>query len=296
MRKYLSKLRVIDNVLSATRFGHVKKFFLRCVHLRSYLHRRNMAHHLLAEGELDRHVRELDEQGYTIVTDLLDESLSQELEKESLVKLDQTKQSGGGNSHKEFWMRLLDQAARQHELNMDSVFVRFSLQEKILRIAASYLGEVPYLCYVFLTLSRDHGKNQWEKSQLWHQDHDDAKMLKFFIYLNDVGDESGPFTFVPKQCSKKVKMSFIPKHVPDDHILKYVRPDEIKKITGKKFSAFMIDTSKCYHMGSRIKGAGTRLAFTVAYNLSIPIYPNPNNWIIINKGISEIERMVLNPY
>src|ERR687883_119706 len=70
------------------------------------------------------------------------------------------------------------------------------LEPQVVALANAYVGMRSYL----------RGLEMWRNlpteeppklSQLWHRDWDDVVNLKLFVYLSEVTDESGPFTFAP---------------------------------------------------------------------------------------------------
>jgi hypothetical protein len=78
----------------------------------------------------------------------------------------------------------------------ESVFARFALQPAILGLANAYFGMYTRLRYynvwhTFVTQAPAR------ESQLWHCDRDDHRILKAFLYLNDVDEGSGPFVYAP---------------------------------------------------------------------------------------------------
>lgn len=75
----------------------------------------------------------------------------------------------------------------------------------------------------------------------WHRDRDGFKVLKFFIYLNDVDDDTGPHAFAP--FSHRIRpIRFVPQiRYSDDNVEKFF--SKIILITGKKGKCFVEDTT-----------------------------------------------------
>ena len=83
-------------------------------------------------------------------------------------------------------------------LRTSDASVRIALDPSLVAAVTAYFGEVPYLLSSELIRSRRTAASPaWKKSQLWHFDHNDTRVLKLFVYLNDVGDDNGPFTYIP---------------------------------------------------------------------------------------------------
>jgi hypothetical protein len=178
------------------------------------------------------------------------------------------------SGHKAFWTRLLDEDKLDGRLPTDNPFVRFALQPNVLAAVGRALGELPQLDDVLLTLSRPTDA-PLSYSQLWHLDHDDVRTIKVFVYLTDVADlGDGPFTFLPGPASDRFGFS-VKSHRRDDAILRRARPEEIVSVTAPRLSTFAVETSRCLHMGSRVKPGHSRLLYTASY-ISVPrLFPEP---------------------
>ena len=170
------------------------------------------------------------------------------------------------------WIRLSDEDRAAQKLTPDHPLVAFALQQRLLAIASAYLNEPALLNYVVLTLSTPMQGGP-QVSQLWHQDCDDVRMLKVFVYLTDVeNDDDGPFTFVDASISKMVPNQFFKRHLPDSKVgLKVLA--SVKKMIRKKGSVFVVDTSRCYHMGSRVGEGHHRLMYTALYTAAPCLHP-----------------------
>jgi hypothetical protein len=140
------------------------------------------------------------------------------------------------------------------KLDVNSIFARFALQKSILNIANSYFG--------MYTRLRDY--NVWRtfvtsgearESQLWHRDREDLLILKVFVYLNDIDDGAGPFTYAPgthhKGTVRRTPESFDEKGVrrsTNDQMAAIVTPDRWVKATGPEGTIVFTDTHG-YHKG-----------------------------------------------
>lgn len=70
-----------------------------------------------------------------------------------------------------------------------------AFDERILKIAANFLGCVPLLYRV--TVVRDFPHNRPLHSSNFHKDNDECDSLQIFIYLVDIEDTRGPLVYVP---------------------------------------------------------------------------------------------------
>ena len=178
-------------------------------------------------------------------------------------------------------------------IDQRSIYVRFALQPSVVEVVAKYFHEAPYLSYVALDLSEYAGP-QLETSQLWHRDYDDTKVVKLFVYLTDVPDQPhGPFTLVSPRASRAIRAT-LSQHLPDDAVGR-VPQSEISSVTAAAGTAFMVDTGRCYHMGSRVAPGRERVMYTACYITWPAIYPDFRNRIAVTGDLDEREKLLLLP-
>ena len=196
-------------------------------------------------------------------------------------------------SHKNFWTRLTDDDANKN-LPTSHPLVNFALQEEILQIVSAYLGEPAFLEYAILTYS-EHTPPPFKVSQLWHVDRDHRRMVKLFVYLTDVNDlTSGPFTFLEKGKSEKVRGGFVKRHLNDETMNLFINSDEIIQMFGSKGSTFLVDTSRCYHMGSRVQQGASRLMYTASYTGRPSIYPTAKHAVVdVDTKLSDLQTLAV---
>ena len=97
----------------------------------------------------------------------------------------------GGTSRKAFMM----QAAEGAAMNRYTDIMRAAVARPLLDAVTEYLGEVPILGNVTIMVSVPN--NSQVGSQLYHLDFADEKQVKLFIYVDEVTQDNGPFTFTP---------------------------------------------------------------------------------------------------
>jgi hypothetical protein len=141
-------------------------------------------------------------------------------------------------------------------LDPHDVFVRFALQKPILQVANAYLGMYAQLRYY----------NVWHnlatqapplRSQFWHRDQEDRYILKVFVYLSDVDEGAGPFTYAagshPKGDLRRDPEHFLEKNRKnkrsnDTQLARIVPPDRWIKGVGPQGTIIFADT-RGYHKG-----------------------------------------------
>lgn len=273
--------------------GLLHKRFRRMFHANEIKKRRNYLDELPFNENINQHVNSIKANGYAIVNDIMEQDSMDAISTASVSKLSRVnKISANNNSRKDFWVRLLDEDMEDGSISIDNPFVGVALQPKLLSIIAHSIGELPRLDYVLLTLSKG-SKEEHKISQLWHRDHDDTRVIKFFIYLTDATDiRDGPFTFIPKPQSEKVGYK-VKSHCTDDELLKDGLEDSIIEIKAPRLSAFIVDTSKCFHMGSRCFPGHERLLYTATF-ISIPrLFPEPKPFFKLTGNESELLKDLL---
>jgi hypothetical protein len=153
----------------------------------------------------------------------------------------------GAIGRKTFILQLLGERPR---LDPQSIYARFALQPRILEIANAYFGMYTQLRYynVWHTLTT---QSPARESQLWHYDREDHRILKIFVYLSDVAEGAGPFTYASRSRSRRAPQSFDENGVrrwDDEQMAELVPPEKWIKATGEKGTVVFADT-RGYHKG-----------------------------------------------
>jgi hypothetical protein len=256
-------------------FAPLLKWLLRSTIRPELRERRELAAGLGADDATDRIAAEVNRDGYAFVTPLLDPAALETLGAAAQDLLTRAKERPVSQleQHKSFWTRLLDEEMTDGTLPSDSPFVAFALQQPILKLMSKVFGELPQLESVLLTYSQP-AEAPLAYSQLWHFDYDDPRVIKLFVYLTDVDTENdGPFTFIPKGISKRFRSS-LRSRLSDATVSKRA-PGGVKSLKAPRLSAFVVETSRCLHMGSRLAPGHERLLYTATF-LALPrLYPEP---------------------
>src|SRR5262249_40807299 len=124
----------------------------------------------------------------------------------------------------------------------------------ILKVANSYLGMCARLRFynVWQTFSTNA---EARESQLWHRDREDRLIFKAFVYLEDVPEFAGPFTYAlgshPKGNEKRKPRSFLEDGVErstDAQMAEVIPPERWVSGVGQKGTIVFADT-RGYHKG-----------------------------------------------
>lgn len=283
-------------VVNRTFLRFIVKFLVSLPFIFLLRSRKQKANTLVLSPSEKSILNDLDLQGYAYLGDFCSGPMMEQLLSESGLKMQSAERNGikQANERKDFWLRLLDEDMMSDRWTTENPFVAMALNESILKIISKYFGEIPYLNSILLSLSKP-ALDGYKQSQLWHQDRDDTGVVKFFIYLTDVPNlDYGPFTLFDKNTSKKIKNSFVPRHMTDEQVGHELIKNKSKAFFAPKCSAFLVDTGRCYHMGSRVGEGKSRLLYTASFTTSPPIYPNFDNHIKLGRSaITDIQKEVI---
>ena len=240
-------------------------------------------------------LRDLRQNGYADASGVVDRAQIEAAYQSVLAKMGSgsTDEAHRLNPNKDFWNHLLeadaDEAGRQPS---DSPFVKIAVGERVLALVAKYFKDAPLLDYVHLVHSR-HKPGPFKVSQLWHRDYDDEKLLKLFIYFTDCeSDEDGPFTFLPAAASRKVGFR-LHSHLTDETIAAAVGDNAVQAMKGPRFSAFFVDTGRCYHMGSRVAEGHERVLYVATFATYPKFNGRPATHFAVDGAASERQRVAL---
>lgn len=247
----------------------------------------NLAHTLSYSAERNRGlttveenlVKQLDEDGVAVTSidtiigasqfDQLDQSVAGLLEKmkgeTAEVKLNA--ENIGKIGSKTFNLEML---GSELLFNPEDVVASFAMSGSFLRIANTYFRMITKLRYYNVWYTAASNSTARE-SQLWHFDREDNYILKVFLYLGDVDEGTGPFTYAPG-THKKGRFRYITPEFFDEGGVKRTTDQQMDAVyprrdwkicTGKKGTLIFADT-RGYHKGGEAK-TSDRLMFTCMY-------------------------------
>ena len=156
-------------------------------------------------------------------------------------------------------------------LDYSNPFLRLTLDQRVFNIAHAYMKMWTKLKYYDLALTHVVSQDaQAQYSQRWHRDPEEKRMVKLFIYLTDVDESCGPFTFVLGSVwGMKPYGHLFPQKPPvgsymDDTTFDKEVPKEAQRMmTGRAGTIILCDTSGLHKGGYATKGE--RLMFTAFY-------------------------------
>jgi len=145
-----------------------------------------------------------------------------------------------------------------------------AFNEDLLALAAAYFGSTPYVDSIQAWWSLS-GNEMPEEAENFHRDNDGIKFLKFFIYLTDVDEMSGPHKFVKASHCEPLLLDR--RRLSDEEVAAAFGADRILTMTGRAGDAFIEDTFGV-HKG-QLPISGRRLLLQVRYSLTPTIFRSP---------------------
>jgi hypothetical protein len=97
----------------------------------------------------------------------------------------------------------------------------------------------------------------WRDSQNWHRDYHTEPTFYVITLIRDVTDECGPLNYVGASVSRRVSeaVRYRSRHcsyrLTDEQFHSVVDPSEVHRLVGPPGTTLLIDSSACFHMGSR---------------------------------------------
>jgi len=183
--------------------------------------------------------------------------------RQALAQFDATAPPSGKN-RKRFLQNVIDAS----KLAGDAAAVRFALRDDILAAVSDYLRTVPFLTSIQVFHS-DTVDGVPTSSQLYHCDGDDVTQVKIFVYCSDVDTASGPLTVLDADATSQVQRStryWYRHRLTDEQVDGVVGSGHQYPILGPAGTAAFVDTSRCFHFGSRVApGAPARLVTMIQY-------------------------------
>lgn len=190
------------------------------------------------------------------------------------------------------------------EADPNSPFMKLALHPAVLKMVGDYLGMLPVIENIMFWYSPNK-ENIHRSSQGYHLDAQDVRTLQMFVFVEDVDADSGPFVLIEAAESEKLARQInyrkkgATRRIDDELVEKNVAPSTIHTLTGPAGSAFIADSDRCFHYGSR-KATKPRFILTFQYFTpyafsvpfkwwkGLPFAQNPNL-----SRYNKIERLVL---
>ena len=172
----------------------------------------------------------------------------------------------GGREHSDiqrpYFRNLLFPADAQENRS----FMNFATSSAMLQTVSEHMGGIPVMSFTRPPGLRMMESNKnlddrinppLEASQLFHLDLHDTQMVYVVVLLEDVTMECGPWSFLPASTSSHAQWCMgyqkrgRPYRIPDAEMYRHVDEKDLIVFTGKRGDVLFIDSSRCFHYGSR---------------------------------------------
>jgi hypothetical protein len=143
----------------------------------------------------------------------------------------------------------------------------WGLDDRVLDIIENCIG-MP-VAYHGVIARKEINDGRQLGSRRWHKDAEDRNIIRISIYLNDVGEEDGPFEYVPRY----VKLPHAAKSLDmpsDEDMASIVPASEWKACTGTAGTVVFAATGKIFHHGKVPTSKQERIAISYYYTSRQP--------------------------
>lgn len=223
--------------------------------------------HPLIENKYQHIADELEEKGYCVLKNAFDRDRVLKFHEETTALMSDTKNLKFNDAY----LQMVDQPMLKSRSALE-----FAFDDLIVDIASSYFQCIPALGTVNLKRSLINELPPTE-TLLFHCDTNCVKFLKFFIYLNDVDMDGGPFAYVEGSHKKKFEYWESKYRWPDNEIEFFYGADSIKHLTAATGDLVIANTTG-FHKGTKVKNS-ERLMYTINYVI------HPEYWKPVSFGI-----------
>jgi hypothetical protein len=156
-------------------------------------------------------------------------------------------------------------------------FSAWGKEERLLKIVESYIG-LP-VTFQGVHLRKDFANEKPVTTEFWHQDMEDRRIIKIFVYLSDVSEVNGPFEYIPKTKASFWSSLWIRRTIAktkslgidDATLARFLPKSALRACPGPAGTAVLADTSAIFHHGkTRVE---ERSALFFVYTSAKPLRP-----------------------
>jgi hypothetical protein len=113
------------------------------------------------------------------------------------------------------------------------------------------------------------GSDEARSSQLFHCDADATAQVKIFVLCSEVTPSNGPLTLLDARTSRMIRQKLayhFGGKIKDKHLASLITPADHRPIVGPPGTVCFVDTTQCFHFGSRVEhGVAPRLVTMIQY-------------------------------
>ncbi|WP_375472439.1 phytanoyl-CoA dioxygenase [uncultured Nostoc sp.] len=137
-------------------------------------------------------------------------------------------------------------------------FYAWGMEKRLLNLIENYIG-LP-IAFHGVHLRKDFPSKHQFGTLLWHGDSEDRRIIKIFIYLNDVEEKTGPFEYIPRSLTSLFSWNYFRLYYKlwksgyrgiDDEEVKTVIPKSTwKSCPGPAGTVLIVDAKNTLHHGT----------------------------------------------
>lgn len=190
------------------------------------------------------------------------------------------------------------------QLAASPALLDLALDQRLVGVAARYLGTLPVLRRIALGYSRGSAHAPMG-SQCYHFDAEDRTQLKLFVAVTPVSEEDGPTSFHAADASQRIAPALIRTHSNPpgarvhgpfgDEQVEALVGAPLNRMVGPPGTALWLDTSRCLHYGSRVPAGRERCVLMLAYRRFPALHESPFNTFPARGTDPAWRRAVLRP-
>jgi hypothetical protein len=137
-------------------------------------------------------------------------------------------------------------------------FYAWGKEKRLLNIIENYIG-LP-VAFHGVHLRKDFPSKHQFGTLLWHSDAEDRRIIKIFIYLNDVEEKTGPFEYIPRSLTSLFSWNYFRLYyklfksnymgIDDEEVTPVIPKSAWKSCPGAAGTVIMVDTKNALHHGT----------------------------------------------
>ena len=220
--------------------------------------------------EAERLAQRIRQDGFVVFDALLEPTLCEDLEKFARSTPARTTPAPPGGEE-QVYDPLAPVATRydiaQARLLRFPPVQRIAVDASLRSVAQAYLEATPVNDMMAMWWTVAHGEVSSEAAQMFHYDLDRLRFLKFFIYLSDVTEKTGPHVYVRGSHLGRPRRFFEDRRFTDEEVADVFTGDAIRELGGPRGTIMAVDTSGL-HKGKH-PDTGDRLILQLEFSVSL---------------------------
>lgn len=180
----------------------------------------------------------------------------------------------GGSMRKEYLAMSHKNNAR---IRADDPLLRFCAAPDVQAPLTAALGAPPRLTAVAYWTTFPVTQQQRTGSQNWHRDHEDRRLIKVFVYLNDVAADGGPTEYIdgtyfggPLDVIPPKRRFVFGDYLSEQELEKYGLMAHRHALTGPKWTVIFANTSGIHRGGF---GTNERAMVNITFTSQVSRFP-----------------------